>query len=147
MVDLKTNLLLITGANGWLGKNLLDAIVNSNPDCGIKLINNNITIRCLVKPEEDTSFLTNLSKNVEVFNGDITNSNSMLKFFENSKDATLFHTAGIIHPNKINDFFDVNVNGVKNLLDLAIKEKVNKFIAVSSNSPFGINKNRDEYFD
>lgn len=147
MVDLKTNLILVTGANGWLGKNLIDAIVNSNPDCGITLVNNKIEIRCLVKPGEDTSFLNNFSQYIQIYNGDITDYKSMSKFFEDSEGATLFHTAGVIHPKNINDFFEINVKGVKNLLDLSVEERVNKFIAVSSNSPFGVNKSNDEYFD
>ena len=55
----------------------------------------------------------------------------------------MFHCAGLIHPKRIKELYQVNYLGTKNLVDASIKAGVKKFIYVSSNSPAGCNKRRN----
>jgi len=59
----------------------------------------------------------------------------------------LFHTAGLIHPRRVRDFYRVNVRGTETLLDAAEAAGVRRAVVVSSNSPFGTNPHADHLFD
>ena len=119
---------LVTGAPGWLGDSLVDG-----------LLKRKFSVRCLILPELDSSYLE--KKGVEVVIGDVTKPET-LKNAVKGMDV-IFHAAGIIHPKKIKELFEVNYQGTKNIIDAAIDGKVKKFVFVSSNSPMGCNKSRD----
>ena len=73
-MDLGTNEILITGANGWLSKTLIDSLSNGINNCrGLQKPQKNLVIKCLVLPGEDVKLISNLSDNVKIFTGDITN--------------------------------------------------------------------------
>ncbi|MDB1122424.1 NAD-dependent epimerase/dehydratase family protein [Vibrio algarum] len=57
-----------------------------------------------------------------------------------------FHTAGIIHPDKVKDFFTINVEGTKNLLNEAERADIKRAVVVSSNSPIGCNPTHEHVF-
>ena len=67
-------------------------------------------------------------------------------FFERLRRGNI-PLAGIIHPHRTKQFFDINLNGTKNILDAAVKNKIKKIIVVSSNSPCGTNSDRTSLFD
>ena len=149
-MDFGTNKILITGANGWLGRTLIKSLVfglEKSKDFGKP--QKNLKIKCLILPGENVDFISSQSQsnNIEIFYGDITNSKDCEIFMENSEGAILFHCAGIIHPRKVKHFYDINVNGTENLLISAVKNRIKKAIIVSSNSPCGVNPNRDHVFD
>jgi nucleoside-diphosphate-sugar epimerase len=115
---------LVTGANGWLGSSLMNA----------------------------------LPKDTEIRGGDVTNSNTTSKvdirnpehcnvFCQNSKGGVLFHTAGIIHPQKVKDFYAINVEGTRNILEAAVAAGIKRAVIVSSNSPCGCNTKTGDLFD
>jgi len=85
---------------------------------------------------------------LKLVRGDLTRRQSLLPLFAGSDGATLFHLAGIIHPQKgTKQFFDVNTNGTENLLALAESAGVKRFIFMSSNSPLGVNPDKEHLFD
>ena len=55
--------------------------------------------------------------------------------------------AGIIHHNKVSEFYDVNLNGTKNILTSAKENNIRRAVVVSSNSPIGCNPHVDHLFD
>lgn len=147
-MEFSTNLVLVTGANGWLGRNLVETLVKGDPDCDIiQKPQKDLVVRCLVLPGEDVSFLISLSDRIEIVRGDLRRPVDCSAFVANSHSAILFHTAGVIHPRKAGDFFEINVIGIKNLLKAAVKAKVKRIVAVSSNSPCGTNPHQDHLFD
>ena len=79
--------------------------------------------------------------------GDIRNPADCAKLCEGFGGGILFHTAGIIHPAKVAEFFEINVEGTKKLLDAAIAAGIKRAIVVSSNSPCGCNPHPDHLFD
>jgi nucleoside-diphosphate-sugar epimerase len=143
-----TNLVLVTGALGWLGISLVEALVNGLADCeALSQPQTNLQIRCLILPGQDGSVLEKLSERLEIVTGDLRNSEDCDRFCQGAEGAILFHTAGIIHPQRVAEFYQVNVDGTNNLLEAAIRFGVKRAVIVSSNSPCGCNPHLDHLFD
>jgi nucleoside-diphosphate-sugar epimerase len=104
-------------------------------------------IRCLVLKGIDTKVLRNISPEIELVEGDVRNAASLERFFEDAEGATLFHLVGIIHPKRIKDLYEINTEGVRNVINWAIKVGVKRVIVISSNSPIGCNPNSEHLFD
>jgi len=138
--------LIVLGANGWLGKSLVDQIKNES------LKNYNIKNLILHKFEEKTfadekENLTFSKIKLINFNGDFK-LKSTYKLLEdkldNFKDDDIYVivVAGIIHPKKYEYFDIINFHSIKNIYKICEKYKLKKFTYISSNSPFGFNLNK-----
>jgi len=148
MQQLGTNKVIVTGALGWLGISLVEALVKGLADHeALKEPGGDLRIRCLILPGQDGAVLKKISDRIEVVTGDVRNPADCAKLCEDSKGAILFHTAGIIHPAKVAEFYQINVDGTVNLLEAAIKAGVRRAVVVSSNSPCGCNPHPDHLFD
>lgn len=147
-MEIGSNLVLVTGALGWLGINLVETLINGLEDCNaLSQPRRNLRIRCLILPGQDDSVLKKMSPRIEVIVGDLRNRKDCARFCEGAQGAVLLHTAGIIHPRKVTEFYQINVEGTKNLLDAAIQSRVKRAVVVSSNSPCGCNPHSDHLFD
>jgi len=140
--------ILVTGAAGWLGSRLVRALAKGLPDYpGAGAASTGARIRCLILPGQDASALDNLGSQVELCEGDIRNPADCQRFCSGAVEATLFHTAGIIHPGRVSDFYAINVLGCMNVLRAAVTAGVRRAVIVSSNSPCGCNPHPDHLFD
>jgi nucleoside-diphosphate-sugar epimerase len=147
-MNLQTNLVLITGSTGWLGSRLVESLVRGLPEHEeLKQPPADLRIRCLALPSQDTSALRKISNHVGVVTGDIRNPADCARFCEGAKGAVLFHTAGIIHPRRVQEFYEINRDGTVNLLEAAIRAGLKRAVIVSSNSPCGCNPHPDHLFD
>ncbi|MEH2259718.1 NAD-dependent epimerase/dehydratase family protein [Nostoc sp.] len=147
-MNFATNIVLVTGALGWLGISLIKALVNGLADCeALSQPQINLQIRCLILPGQDGSILEKLSERLEIVTGDLRNPQDCDRFCQGAEGGILFHTAGMIHPQRVAEFYQVNVDGTKNLLDAAIRSGVKRVVVVSSNSPCGCNPHPDHLFD
>lgn len=148
MQQLGTNKVLVTGAMGWLGISLVEALAKGLPDLdALKEPRGDLRIRCLILPGQDAAALKKISERIEVVSGDVRNPADCARFCEDSKGAVLFHTAGMIHPRKVAEFNQINVDGTIALLEAAIGAGVRRAVVVSSNSPCGCNPHPDHLFD
>jgi len=136
--------ILITGALGWLGKRLTRLLAEGTYE---SLFGDRPALRCLVLPGQDGRKLGAMGPQVEVVTGDLRNPADCARLVENSAGAAVIHTAGIIHPQRVSEFFEVNVEGAKNLLAAAKKARIRRAVMVSSNSPLGCNPHPDHLFD
>src|SRR5262245_27472541 len=147
-MELGTNLAVVTGAAGWLGSRLVGALVRGIPECDwLPSLKSQLRVRCLVMPGEDASLIEVLGDRVEIVRGDITQGHDCARLCEGATGAVLFHVAGIIHPRRRAEFYSVNVDGTRNVLEAAIAAGVLRAVVMSSNSPCGTNPHADHVFD
>ena len=112
-------LYIITGANGFLGNNIIRKLEQ----------NRESEIRALVLPNDSIKSLEKL--NCKIYYGDVTKKKSLSSIFENTdgKEVYVIHCAGVVYiKSKYNPIvYDVNVNGTKNYVSSvhSITEKPN----------------------
>lgn len=115
-------LYLITGANGHLGNTIIRLLQKEN-----------CQIRGLILPNETPA---SQFHNTTYFYGDVCKKETLLPLFQdiNSEQTILIHTAGIIDiSEKVSStLYNVNVNGTKNIAEMALQYKLKKMVYVSS---------------
>jgi nucleoside-diphosphate-sugar epimerase len=127
---------VVTGAAGWLGRNLVRALAGERE-----------RVRCLVRDDDQAPLLEVVAPTVETVVGDVRDPAAVDRLFEAVGPATVFNSAGVIHPaGGTRELFDVNVGGAQLMLDRARRAGVNRFVHVSSNSPFGANSTPGDRF-
>ncbi len=147
-MNLQTNLVLVTGAAGWLGSRLVETLVHGLPEKeALGAPQPDLRIRCLLLPGQNPATLKSLSQSVEIVTGDIRNPADCERFCADANGAVLLHTAGMIHPRRVREFFEINRDGTVNLIEAAIRAGVKRAVVVSSNSPCGCNPHPDHLFD
>jgi nucleoside-diphosphate-sugar epimerase len=84
---------------------------------------------------------------LEVVEGDIRDPGAVGRFCAGAEGATVFHLAGIIHPDRIREVFEINTEGTRHLLAAAAAAGVRRVVATSSNSPAGVSRDPATRFD
>ncbi len=108
---------LVTGATGFLGSHIAEVLVQ-----------NNLTVRCTVRPSSSLKWLENLD--VEKVNVNF-NDEASLQTACQGVDIVI-HNAGITRAKNDSEFFEVNTNATERLAKAAITAKVSRFIFISS---------------
>jgi nucleoside-diphosphate-sugar epimerase len=140
---------IVTGAPGWLGTRLIETLIRGLPDVPAFADGSpERPMRALVLPDQASSDLAGLGGNLTRVEGDLTRAKSLEPLFEGAGGATVFHCAGVIHPTGgVKQFYAVNEQGTRNMIDAAERAGVRRFVHVSSNSPLGCNPSNDHRFD
>ena len=121
---------VITGATGWLGRALVARLLNDP---------SRRRLRLLARTTAEAHLLESLGQ-VETVIGDIAKPDTIPRLLHGTgDDVDVIHTAGIIHPRRTREFFEVNTNGTRNVAEAALDHGVRRLVHVSSNSPFGTN--------
>lgn len=128
-------LAVVTGASGWLGVNLVRALIAQGR-----------AVRALVPAHDEAPLLEVISPRIDTVVGDVRDPATLDRLFAGVKDATVFHAAAVIHPTAVRDFFDVNTGGTELVVDQARRAGVPRLVHVSSNSPFGANASPTDRF-
>jgi nucleoside-diphosphate-sugar epimerase len=127
---------IVTGASGWLGQNLVRALAPTRD-----------RVRCLVPDADSGTLLELVAPSVDVVVGDVRDPATVDRLFDGTSGATVFHAAAVIHPGgRTRELYDVNVGGTQLVLDRARRSGSGRFVHVSSNSPFGANPTPDDRF-
>src|SRR5205823_3525576 len=109
-------LAIVTGAPGWIGSRLVEAILGGVPDAAVAGAMTD-RVRCLVGPRAPSQ--TAIS-GIQIVSGDLTKPESLRPLFDAAAGATMYHCAGVIHPTAgTREFYDVNTRGTESLLKLA----------------------------
>lgn len=114
---------IITGANGFLGNNIIRKLEKEK----------DVDIRALILSNDKVNSLEGLK--CQIFEGDVTKKETLEEIFKVDKNREIYviHCAAIVYiKEKANPFvYDVNVNGVKNIVDKVLQLNA-KLIYVSS---------------
>jgi len=133
---------ILTGAAGWLGRATLHRLVTDPSRHRIRLLVRDDTEAALVQPILDAS-----ETRGAVVVGDVSDRAVVDRLFDGAgQDCDVLHTAGVIHPRRIQELFDVNSTGTAHMVAAAGAARIRRFVHVSSNSPFGTNPHPDERF-
>ena len=121
---MKYKTILITGASGFLGLNIIK-----------ELLNTDFRIKGFVENGKNSSILD--SFNIEIIHGDIQNIDDVINALIGCD--IIIHTAALtnIWPKKSSLVWNVNYIGTKNLIIAAKKNGIEKFIHIGSASSFG----------
>ena len=113
---------LVTGATGFVGSHLAN-----------RLIQDRAHVRAIVRRSSDPKTIEGLkSAGVEIYYGDVTDRASVLEAVEHVE--YVFHIAALFRSAKHNDqiFYDVNVEGTRNVLDAAERAQVKRVLHCST---------------
>lgn len=117
------NTYIVTGANGFLGNNIIRKLITKSEN----------EIRALVLPNDKIKSLEGL--NCKIFYGDVTKKETLNDIFDVDIDTHLYviHCAAIVYikSKKNSKVYDVNVNGTKNIIDKVLEKKA-KLVYVNS---------------
>jgi nucleoside-diphosphate-sugar epimerase len=143
-MTVERDVVLVTGANGWLGRRVVRALTRGIPEFGIAAGGGRV--RGLVRPGEDVQDLVALG--AEPVLGDVRDARAVQALFAGAEGGTLIHLAGVIHPRlRVREFTEVNVDGTRNVIDAAAAAGVRRAVVMSSNSPIGVSRDPHEVFD
>jgi nucleoside-diphosphate-sugar epimerase len=145
-----TKEIVLTGTRGWLGSRMLHALVNGLPDYADIAVEPGTRLRCFYRDGEalvDTGLHDEAEVEVLPVFGDLSDPQDCARLFKDTDSPLLLHTAGVIHPSRVRDFFSSNVDGTLNLLKAGSRVGCKRAVIVSSNSPIGCNPSPDHRFD
>ena len=116
----------ISGGTGHLGRNIVLELLKKE----------NINIVILVLKNDHNRNFIDPSKKITFVEGDVLDTESLDTFFNTKRSDINYciHAAGLISIYKKHDekVFNVNTIGTKNMVDLALKNKIDKFVYISS---------------
>ncbi len=121
------NKVIVTGAGGFIGSHLVDFLLTKYPRSSLRL---------LVSEKDNLKNLPNVK--LDIFRGDIRNKYFVKKATEGA--STIYHLASLVgfEGSSYKDYKEVNVDGTQNILDACKKEKIQKFVFVSSIAVYGL---------
>ncbi len=116
---------LVTGGSGFLGSYVVEQLTAEGHD-----------VRALVRPRSDKRFLETLSR-IRFADGSIEDTASL----ESAVDGVdaIIHVAGLVKARRTKDFYSINTQGTRNLLEAAAKRAhaLKRFVYVSSLAAVG----------
>lgn len=122
---------IVTGANGFLGHHLVQFLLSQN-----------VEVYAMVRASSNLDALKDLG--CHMVTGDLLDKESLMKGFE-GMDA-VFHVAGAMssNPKERQRLFDVNVEGVRNIIAASESKKVKRLVHVSSVVAVGTNLSKND---
>ena len=142
---MRTPLAVVTGAPGWLGSRFVEVLRNGLPELPVS--DTTRRIRCLVLPGTSAAVLAALPPGVELVPGDVRDARSLRELFRGAEGATVFHLCGIVEARRPRDFYEVHVDGTRNVLEAAVAAGVRRLVAISSNMVAGSNHDSNRLLD
>ncbi|TBR18857.1 SDR family NAD(P)-dependent oxidoreductase, partial [bacterium] len=109
---------LVTGATGFIGHNLVRQLVKQGH-----------RVFALVRKTSNVNLLKELG--VSLIYGDITDSESLNKVLGRKIDI-IFHCAALVDNTDKNKLYKINVEGTRNICNLALGLKVERMVYISS---------------
>lgn len=119
-------MILVTGASGFLGSELVK-----------QLVANNESVRIIVRPSSDISHLASIKDKIEIMEGDILDVPSL----EIAMDGIekIYHSAAVIgyDDSFYDSMYKCNIEGTANVVNVALTKGIKKLLHVSSIAAIG----------
>jgi dihydroflavonol-4-reductase len=119
-------MILVTGASGFLGSELVK-----------QLVANNESVRIIVRPSSDISHLASIKDKIEIVEADILDVPSLEMAFDGVEK--IYHSAAVIGYDS--SFYDAmykcNIEGTANVVNVALTKGIKKLLHVSSIAAIG----------
>lgn len=116
--------ILITGASGFVGSHLVE-----------EALNRSLEVYAGVRKTSNRQFLKN--NKIHFFEMDFTNKKELKEKLNKTKFDFIIHNAGVVSVPKLQDYFTVNFEYVKNLIEALNDNLPEKFIYMSSLASYG----------
>lgn len=130
--NLKSKVILITGAAGSIGSEIVHQVISYKPQL-VVLVDQAESPMHSLKLELEEKYE---GQNFSLFLGDVRNKERMEYMMDMYRPDYIYHAAAYKHVPLMEDnpveSIRVNVLGTKNLADLAVKYKVQRFVMVST---------------
>ncbi len=131
--DLKGKRILITGAAGSIGSELVRQVIRYKPS---KLVLLDQSETGLFEIQNEINAGMKNQELISCFIGDITNFERMKDCFKTFHPEFVFHAAAYKHvpmmENNAEEAFNTNILGTRNIADLSVEFEVKKFVMVST---------------
>jgi len=115
----RINSCIVVGGCGFVGAHIVNLLLERHPSCRITVL--------------DLHLVDQKSHpNITYESGDITSIDSIKPIFERTKPEVVIHTASPVHGMGSVVYMKVNVEGTKNLVDVASDAGVKVFVLTSS---------------
>jgi len=134
---LSNNQILVTGADGFIGSHLVEALVNQG---------NKVKAFVFYNSFNSWGWLDSLPQrimdNVEIFSGDIRDPNGVRKAMEGCD--VVFHLAALIaipfSYHSPDSYIDTNIKGTLNILQAALQQNIKRVLVTSTSEVYGTAK-------
>jgi nucleoside-diphosphate-sugar epimerase len=136
----------VTGVSGWLGARVLEMLLAEVDDVPRRRLTFERVV-CFMHgagtlPEGAAS-----DPRVSTIEGDVRSADDVVRFAAAAGPCALIHCAGMIHPQRYAEFFEVNTEGTRRLLDAFVaRGECERAVLVSSNSPIGVSRDPEVVF-
>ncbi|MFH0938342.1 MAG: NAD-dependent epimerase/dehydratase family protein [Planctomycetota bacterium] len=154
-MPLSKNTLLVTGAPGWLGDALLTQLGGLSPEREKKIplvssfqekeTRRAFRIRCLFQsqlpPEQLMAWRLEHPEVSDIIVGDLRDAEARRGACANLQGGSVLHAAGVIHPQRTSEWYQVNCDGALRLAETARAAGARRFVYVSSNAAQGVSTN------
>jgi dihydroflavonol-4-reductase len=119
-------MILVTGSNGLLGSFVCH-----------ELVSRGYQVKALVRKDSNTDLLKTILDRIEVHQGDLNDAGSLVDAMVGVQ--YIIHAAALISfwPKMKELMFQTNVEGTRNLVDVALESNIKKFIHISSIAAIG----------
>jgi nucleoside-diphosphate-sugar epimerase len=130
-MDLRTSLVLVTGATTPAGRRLIEALLHGLPGQPDLAPAPALRVRCLALPGEDHAALRALSDRVQILVGDLRQPANAARLCHGAKGAVLFHLAIARERPLVRQLRQINVDATAGLLEAAAKAGVRRAVVLS----------------
>lgn len=125
----KSKTVFITGANGFIGANLIRV-----------LLENNYEVNILVRNNSNLWRIKDVSHKVKIHKGDINNQTLLKTIVNKISPQYIFHLASYGNSSEdtnISEMINVNIIGLKNMLEATANIDYKAFVITGSSSEYG----------
>lgn len=132
MAQNQSKIVFITGGNGFIGSNLARFLIDKK-----------FSVNLLVRKGSNKWRIKDISNKLTIHEGDLENVKLLKKLLIKIKPSYIFHLASYGNSSDENDFnkiIDINIGGLKNLLEASSSVNYKKLIISGSSSEYGFKK-------